>query len=118
MKRIIHVDNSGFFRKFLRNFLQAEGFEVVGFDNTKEASLAIVSGIGDMVIMGLAFADTEGNDFLARIRDSFNGPVIVISSSVDEMMEAELIAQGATAAINKSDPSWRQNLKSYLSVLK
>ena len=117
MKKIIHLDNSEFFRKLVKTFLEGEGFEVEGFKDTQDASLSIASGTADMVIMGLTFVDVKGEDFLARIKESYEGPVIVISSSVDKDKEAALVTKGAKAAINKSGP-WKEDLKPYLSALK
>ena len=116
MKRIIHLDNSEFFRKLVKTYLEGEGFEVESFKDTQDASLTIASGTADMVIMGLTFVDIKGEDFLVRIKESYEGPVIVISSSVDNSKEAALIAKGARAAINKSGP-WKEGLKPHLSAL-
>ena len=116
-KKIIHVDNSEFFRKLVRTNLQAQGFEVESYDSAQEASLAISSGFIDLVIMGLTFADVEGHEFFHRIVQSYAGPVIVISSDVNEEKEADLISKGAKAAINKSGP-WKEKLKLHLAELK
>jgi len=116
MKRIIHVDNSQFFRKQVRIFLEAEGFEVESFDSAREANIAIGSGLADMVIMGLAFADHDGEEFLARTVESFAGPVIVLSSTTDESKIEKLISLGARAAVSKLG-SWKADLKPYLSAV-
>ena len=117
MKKIIHVDNSDFFRKHMRTFLQAEGFEVESFDSALDAGLTIGSGSGDMVIMGLTFTEMEGVDFLRKIVEDFSLPIIVVSSSVDKKKAEELIALGAKAALNKSGP-WKEDIKPHLSALK
>ena len=115
--KIIHVDNSDFFRKIVGTFLQKEGFEVESFDSAQEASLAIGGGGADMVIMGLTFADGGGTDFLDKVVDSYAGPVIVISASLTDQRKEELIDHGAKAAINKTG-SWQSNLKPHLEMLK
>ena len=117
MKKIIHVDNSEFFRKQMRTFLEKEGFEVEGFDNAKEADMAIGGGAMDMVIMGLTFADSDGQAFLNRTMASYAGPLIVVSSSVNKTKSEELITLGAKAVFNKSGP-WKDELRPHLSALK
>jgi DNA-binding response OmpR family regulator len=117
MKKIIHVDNSEFFRKLLRTFLEKEGFEVESFDSAQEAGFSIGAGSGDMVIMGLAFFFFLGAEFINKILESFSGPVIVISSSVDKTLEAKFIDMGIRAAFNKSGP-WQEGLKPHLDQLK
>ena len=118
MKKIIHVDNSVFFRKLMKSFLEAEGFEVESFDSAQEADIVIGAGAVDMVITGLAFADTDGEKFVSKIVESFAGPVIVVSSSADnEEREKRLINLGIKAAIEKTGP-WKKSLKPYLDELK
>ena len=118
MKKIIHVDNSEFFRKLMKTFLEAEGFEVESFESAQEAEIVIGAGAADMVIMGLTFADIDGEKFVSRTVESFAGPVIVVSSSADNKeREERLIDLGIKAAIDKSGP-WKESLKPYLSVLK
>ena len=90
MASYIHVDNSEFFRKQVRAFLEKEGFEVESFGSANEAELVIGSGIADMVIMGLIFVGMSGEEFLRRVVEYYSGPVIVISSSVDKDKEEKL----------------------------
>jgi len=116
MKKIIHVDNSQFFRKQMKIFLESEGFEVESYDSALEASFAIGGGLADMVIMGLAFAGIDGEVFLKRAVQSFDGPIIVVSSSTDERITNQLLSLGARAALSKLG-SWKQELKPYLSAL-
>ena len=118
MKRIIHVDNSEFFRKIMATFLSAEGFEVESFDNAQEANFSIGAGSGDMVITGLTFSDIEGQEFLSKAVSSFSGPVIVVSASVDDNNKDKLLSLGARAAINKTGNDWKDLLKPHLSALK
>ena len=117
MKKIVHIDNSEFFRKLMRTFLQAEGFEVESFDSATEANLVIGAGAADMVIMGMTFSEMEGEEFIRKIVESFMGPVIVVSSSLDKYKEENLLGLGIRAALNKSG-SWKEGLKLHLSVLK
>jgi len=117
MKNIIHVDNSEFFRKQMRVFLEEEGFSVEGFDSAQEAYLTIGAGSGDMVIMGLAFTDIDGRDFAKRVVETFMGPVIVVSSSLSAEKIKELGALGVVASFDKSGP-WQDGIKPHLSALK
>ena len=117
MKKIIHVDNSEFFRKLMRSFLEKEGFEVESFDSAQEANFSIGAGSGDMVITGLTFQDIEGEEFVQKIMDSFSGPVIIVSSSVEKSLEEKLIDLGIRAALGKSG-NWQEGIKPHLAALK
>jgi len=116
MKKIIHADNSVFFRKLMRIFLQKEGFEVESFESAQEANLALYGGVVDMFIMGLSFTDMDGGELLKKAADFYSGPIIVVSSSMDKEKEESLIAQGARAVIIKSG-SWQDDLKPHLAAL-
>ena len=115
--KIIHVDNSDFFRKIMGTFLQKEGYEVEGFDSAQEANLAIGGGGADMVIMGLTFVDGGGIEFLDKVVESYAGPVIVVSASLNQQKEEELIDHGAKAAVSKSGP-WQETIRAHLAALK
>ena len=101
----------------MKTFLQKEGFEVESFGSAQEANLALGGGAVDMFIMGLTFADIEGEELLRKAVVSFFGPVIVVSSSLDKGMEESLLAHGARAVINKS-ASWQEAIKPHLAALK
>jgi DNA-binding NtrC family response regulator len=116
LKTIVHIDNSEFFRKLVKNFLVREGFEVESFDNAEEAGMAVSGGIASMVISGLAFAGMDAEEFIRRTRENYSGPVVVISSSLDPKREAALRALGVKAAIDKSGP-WQEALKAELAAL-
>ena len=117
MKKIIHVDNSDFFRKLMRSFLISEGFEVEDFAGANDAYIAIQGGTAAMVITGLQLLGAEGDSFVRRTLEAFSGPVIVVSSSLDAKKEAALHGLGIKAAIEKSD-DWQKALKPHLAALK
>ena len=117
MKNIIHVDNSEFFRKQMRIFLEENGFVVEGFDSAQEANLTIGAGSADMVIMGLTFTDTDGYDFAKRVVESFTGPVVVVSASLTKEKANRLKEMGILAAFDKA-ASWKEGIAPHLSALK
>ena len=116
MKTIVHIDNSEFFRKLVKNFLSQEGFEAESFANAEDAGMVISGGQAAMVIFGLAFAGMEAEDFIRRTRENYAGPLVGISSSLDPKREAALRSLGVKAAINKSGP-WQEALKAELAAL-
>ena len=117
MKKIIHVDNSEFFRKLMHTFLTGEGFEVESFSKGEEASFYLSGGSTDMVICGLSLEDMDGEIFLKRIMDFYDGPVVVISGSLDASSQANLKSLRVIASIEKSG-SWKESLRTYLLRLK
>jgi DNA-binding response OmpR family regulator len=117
VKKIIHVDNSSFFRKQMGAFLTKEGFEVESFSNGEDASFVISGGDIAMLICGLSLEDMDGKLFIERVREFFGGPLIVISSSVEKENEETLRGLGVTAALKKTG-GWENSLRPYLTPLK
>ena len=116
MKKIIHVDNSGFFRKIMRVFLEGEGFSVEGFGSPEDANIAIQGGSAAMVISGLELAGTGGEAFIKRTIEDFHGPVVVVSSSLDAKKETALQDIGVKACIGKAG-DWKGALRRHLRAL-
>jgi two-component system cell cycle response regulator len=116
LKTVIHIDNSEFFRKVMKNFLAKEGFETEGFDNPEDAIMAVSGGQASMVISGLALAGMEAGEFIRRIRENYAGPVVVISSSLDPRTASSLMALGVKSALDKSAP-WQEPLRAELAAL-
>jgi two-component system cell cycle response regulator len=117
MNKIIHIDNSEFFRKLMRTFLSGEGFEVESFDTAEDAGMAINGGTASMVITGLAIADMSGETFIQKVAESFAGPIVILSSSINDDQAAALKSLGVRAAINKSG-KWKDELLPYLDPIR
>ena len=67
MGRIIHVDNSEFFRKGMKALLSELALESEGFDRGEDALNAIKAGGVSGVIMGLELSDMSGEEFIKRL---------------------------------------------------
>jgi DNA-binding NtrC family response regulator len=56
IEKIVHIDNSEFFRKLVKNFLTHEGFEVESFDNAEDAGMVISGGQAALRSLGVKAA--------------------------------------------------------------
>jgi two-component system cell cycle response regulator len=116
MSRVIHVDNSEFFRKIMKRFLSELGFESDGFERGEEAALAAGAGDVSLVIAGLALADMSGEEFVKRITASPRPvPVIIVSSNDEELQAKRLSALGVRAMIKKSG-NWKEELRAVIKA--
>jgi DNA-binding response OmpR family regulator len=115
-KKIIHLDNSGMYRKMVSRFLTGEGFEVESYEKWGDAAITVNRNPPAMVITGLTLADGTGPELIERITGVYSGPLVVLSSNVDESEAARLKALGVTAAIVKSG-EWESSLKVFLKQL-
>ncbi|MDR0475234.1 MAG: response regulator [Treponema sp.] len=115
MGSIIHVDNSRFFRKQMKAFLNDIGFESEGFDRCNDALNAIGVGGVSYVITGLELADMSGEEFIEKIIAIANHiPVIVVSSTEKKERADRLKTMGVEAVIGKSG-NWKGELNQLLA---
>ena len=113
MGRIVHVDNSDFFRKAMRAFLAELGFEVLEFDRGEDAIADIAAGNVSCLITGLELQDMKGEEFIRRIRSATETmTVIAVTASEDDARVRNLKSLGITAIIHKGG-DWKEKLREY-----
>jgi two-component system cell cycle response regulator len=114
MKHIVHVDNSEFFRKLMKTFLSELGRESESFERGEDAIEAVKAGRANIIITGLQLADMSGEELIKRLTVSSQAvPVIVVTSSEDEVQAQRLRALKAKAVLRKSG-DWKEELKKLL----
>ena len=115
MGRIVHADNSEFFRKLMKTFLSELGHDAGSFAGGKDAAASVKAGKADCVITGLQLADMSGEEFIKRLAGvPQKVPVVVVTSSNDEVQHKRLGALGVKAVIQKSG-DWKGELSNHLS---
>ena len=115
MGTIVHVDNSDFFRKLVKAFLEELGHEAQGFARGEDALDMIMAGEVHYVITGLELADMSGEDFIKQlVLYADTVPVIVITSKDEGAQNAGLNELGVKAVIQKSG-DWKIALKEKLA---
>jgi DNA-binding NarL/FixJ family response regulator len=113
MKTIVHIDNSEFFRKQVKTFLEKEGFEVESWAKWEDAAFDLSGGAVSMIITGLTVGDLDGAALIQSMLENFKGPIVVLSSNVDDKLSAKLKALGVKAALPKAS-NWQEELKPWL----
>ena len=117
MNRIVHVDNSEFFRKLMKTFLLEMGYETESFAVGEEAVATVKAGRVDYAITGMELADMTGEDFIKKlVGSSFSVPVIVVTSKNFPEQHKRLRALGVKAIIQKSS-DWKVELGHQLTEL-
>lgn len=98
---ILVVEDEAQIRKFLRISLEAHGYTV------EEARLGEVglklcaSAKPHLVILDLGLPDMDGQDFLLRLREWSQVPVIVLSVRASEMEKVQALDAGANDYVTK-----------------
>jgi CheY-like chemotaxis protein len=114
MKKIIHVDNSAFFRKVMKTFIAEQGYTIESFAGGEEALERIKSGDICLVITGLSLADMKGEEFINKtVSSQMTVPIVTVSSNESSNQLQYLRQLGVKATILKSD-KWAERLLPYL----
>ncbi|MDR2052740.1 MAG: response regulator [Treponema sp.] len=114
MSKVIHVDNSEFFRKLMKTFLSELGLESESFERGEDAVNVVNGGEVSFVITGLALADMSGEELIKRIIASSRPvPVITVTSNDETAQAKRLGALGVKANILKSG-NWKDQLRDIL----
>jgi two-component system cell cycle response regulator len=115
MSRILHVDNSEFFRKGMKALLSELACETVSFERGEDAINAIKAGGVSGIIMGLELADMSGEEFIKRLTVSVDSlpPIIVVTSDEEDTRVKRLDVLGVGAVIRKTE-NWKDKIRNVL----
>ena len=111
--RVVHVDNSGFFRKVMKAFLTELGIDSVAYKRGEDALDAVQTDKISCVITGLELPDMSGEDFIRQLL--FSGhpmTIIAVTASGDEERVLRLEDLGVKATIQKGG-GWKEKLREY-----
>ena len=110
---VIHVDNSGFFRKVMKYFLAELGLECQSLDRGEDVLDAVESHKVSCIITGLELMDMSGEDLIKRLLfASYSMTIIAVTSSADEERVQRLAELGVKATIQKGG-DWKEKLREY-----
>jgi len=101
-KRILVVEDDEEMRSLLKDFIEAEGFEMDSVSNGSEAFRILVRELFDLVITDIRMPGLTGLDILPGIKKlQPEAPIIVITAFGSEEVHRRAIERGATAYLEK-----------------
>lgn len=113
--KILVVDDDDAIRRFLRISLEASGHTVVEA-RTGEQALAKAATEGPaLVVLDLGLPDLDGREVVTRLRDWFEGPILILSVRSSEGEKVAALDAGADDFVVK--PFGVQELLARLRVL-
>ncbi|MDC7240366.1 MAG: response regulator [Spirochaetales bacterium] len=117
MKKILHVDNSSFVRKIIRNIAIEKGLQFEEAEGEKGAMAVLKSEPVDLIITGLELSDTSGESFISDLKKSPYAaiPVIAVTSNNSLESREELFDLGVVDYILKSELS-QHRLDKYFDI--
>lgn len=102
---VLIVDDHDGFRAFVRELLEAQGFDVIGEAATGSAGIAAAATLRpDVVLVDVMLPDLDGFSVCERITDS-GAADVVLTSSRDFSTVRNLERSGARGFIPKSELS-------------
>ena len=110
---VIHADNSGFFRKVIKIFLDELGIDSDGFDHGEDVLNEVGNRKVSCVITGLELADMTGEELIRQLQYSGHlMTIIAVTSSVNDIRKKTLEELGVRATIQKGG-DWKDKLREY-----
>ena len=98
---ILVIDDEPQIHRFLSPALDAAGFDPKRADSGQEGLRAIALWNPDVVVLDLGLPDMDGKDVLARAREFYAGPMIVLSARDREAEKISALDLGANDYVEK-----------------
>lgn len=99
--QILVIDDEPQIHRFLSPALDAAGYEPRRADSGQEGLRAIALWSPDAVVLDLGLPDMDGKDILARAREFYAGPIIVLSARDREAEKIAALDLGANDYVEK-----------------
>jgi len=110
---VVHVDNSGFFRKVMKIFLTELGVESDGFDRGEDVLDAVEAHKVSCVITGLELLDMSGEELIKKLFFATHSMTVIAVTSHDDDARIQRLAElGVKATIQKGG-DWKEKLREY-----
>jgi two-component system KDP operon response regulator KdpE len=99
--KILLVEDEAQIRKFLRISLEAHGYTVLEARLAGDGLAICAEEKPDLVILDLGLPDLDGRQFIVRLREWSEKPIIVLSVRSDEAEKVEALDAGANDYVTK-----------------
>lgn len=99
--QILVIDDEPQIHRFLSPALDAAGYEPKRADSGQEGLRGIALWSPDAVVLDLGLPDMDGKDVLARAREFYAGPIIILSARDKEAEKIAALDLGANDYVEK-----------------
>lgn len=99
--QILVIDDEPQIHRFLSPALDAAGYEPRRADSGQEGLRGIALWSPDAVVLDLGLPDMDGKDVLARAREFYAGPIIILSARDKEAEKIAALDLGANDYVEK-----------------
>jgi len=110
---VVHADNSSFFRKVMKAFMESLGIECKGYERGEDVLDAVESRKVSCIVTGLELLDMSGEDLIKRLLfASYPMTIIAVTGNEDETRAQRLAELGVRAIIQKGG-DWKEKLREF-----
>lgn len=118
--KVLIVEDDQEIARLTTLYLEAEGYDVSVVHEGNLALEAIRSIEPDLVLLDLMLPGMSGAQICRQAREFYNGIILVLTASADEMSEVSLFKFGADDYVAKlfvAMPCWRELKRYYVELL-
>jgi two-component system, OmpR family, KDP operon response regulator KdpE len=98
---LVVIEDDPQIRRFLRTGLSAEPFRIFEADTGKDGLIEAATRKPDLVILDLGLPDMDGVDVVARLREWYTRPIIILSARSNEQEKIKALDAGADDYLTK-----------------
>jgi two-component system KDP operon response regulator KdpE len=98
---ILIIDDELQIRRLLEITLSSNGYKIIQAVNGKEGLVAAATHRPSLIILDLGLPDTDGQEIIAKLREWFNKPVIILSVRNSETDIIRALDNGANDYLTK-----------------
>ena len=100
-ERVLIVEDEKNILRFIKNILEANGFDPIAAQSGNEAYSMIGSHRPDLILLDLGLPDMDGVNIIKSVREWTRMPIIVVSARSSERDKVEALDLGADDYITK-----------------
>jgi len=98
---LVVIEDDPQIRRFLRTGLSAEPFRIFEAETGKAGLVEAATRKPDLVILDLGLPDIDGVDVVARLREWYTRPIIILSARSNEQEKIKALDAGADDYLTK-----------------
>ena len=98
---LVVIEDDPQIRRFLRTGLSAEPFRIFEAETGKDGLVEAATRKPDLIVLDLGLPDIDGVDVVARLREWYTRPIIILSARTNEQEKIKALDAGADDYLTK-----------------
>ncbi|MBQ8816590.1 MAG: response regulator transcription factor [Lachnospiraceae bacterium] len=99
--KVLLIEDESNIRSFVETILEANDYQVITTATCEQGIMLFSSHTPDFVILDLGLPDKDGLEFVKKVREGSNTPILVLSARTNEADKVEALDCGANDYVTK-----------------